>query len=102
MQAQRFDTHGQTVLALTTMLDKLLPKCYLFPYRIPAMQNGKQHEWIQRGGGVGPGGQDPPPLKNHKNIGFLSNTGSDPLENHKATKPAFNVGPPSAPQQNAI
>ena len=24
---------------------------------------------------------DPPPLKNHKNIGFLSNTGSDPLKN---------------------
>ena len=35
----------------------------------------------------------PPPLKNHKNIGFLSNTGPDPLKNHKATKPAFNVGP---------
>ena len=31
-------------------------------------------------------------LKNHKNIGFLSNTGPDPLKNHKATKPAFNVG----------
>ena len=27
------------------------------------------------------------PLKNHKNIGFLSNTGPDPLKNHKATKP---------------
>ena len=26
---------------------------------------------------------------NHKNIGFLSNTGPDPLKNHKATKPAF-------------
>ena len=32
------------------------------------------------------------PLKNHKNIGFLSSTGPDPLKNHKATKPAFNVG----------
>ena len=29
----------------------------------------------------------PPPLKNHKNIGFLRNTGPDPLKNHKATKP---------------
>ena len=28
--------------------------------------------------------------------GFLSNTGPDPLKNHKATKPAFNVGPSSA------
>ena len=33
-------------------------------------------------------------LKNHKIKGFLSNTGEDPLKNHKATKPAFNVGPP--------
>ena len=29
----------------------------------------------------------PAPLKNHKNIGFLSNTGPDPLK--KATKPAL-------------
>ena len=35
----------------------------------------------------------PPPLENYKNIGFLSNTGPDPLKNHKATKQAFNVGP---------
>ena len=33
------------------------------------------------------------PLKNRKNIGFLSNTGPDPLKkNHKAAKPAFNNG----------
>ena len=44
----------------------------------------------------------PPPLKNHKNIEFLSNTVPDPLKNHKATKPAFNVGPSSASQQNTI
>ena len=37
-----------------------------------------------------------PPLKNHKNIGFLSNAGRDPLKNHKAAKPAFNVGQSSA------
>ena len=41
------------------------------------------------GGGRGSG----PPLKNHKNIGFLCNTGPDPLKNHKATKPAFNGVP---------
>ena len=41
----------------------------------------------------GTGGPDRPTLKNHKNIGFLSNTGPDPLKNHKAAKPAFNVGP---------
>ena len=32
-----------------------------------------------------------PSLKNDKNIGFLSNIGPDPLKNHKATKPAFNL-----------
>ena len=43
------------------------------------------------------------PLENHKkNIGFLSNTGPDPLKNHKATRPAFNVGLSSARQRNAI
>ena len=36
------------------------------------------------------------PPEKHKNIGFLSNTGSVPLKNHKATKPAFNVGPLSS------
>ena len=29
------------------------------------------------------------PLGNHKAIGSHSNTGPDPLKNHKATKPAF-------------
>ena len=41
-------------------------------------------------------------LKIHKGIGFLSNTGLDPLKNHKATKPAFNVGTSSVSQHNAI
>ena len=41
-----------------------------------------------RGGGQGVR----TPLENHKNIGVLSNTGLDPLKNHKATKPAFNAG----------
>ena len=41
-------------------------------------------------------------MKNHKAIGFLSNTGPDPLKNHKATKPAFSVGPSSVHQRNAI
>ena len=41
-------------------------------------------------------------FKIHKNTGFLSNTGPDPLKNHKSTKPAFNVGSSSARQRNAI
>ena len=43
---------------------------------------------IQRGGETG----GPPPEKLQKYKG-LSNTGLDPLKNHKATKPAFNVRP---------
>ena len=58
----------------------------------------KSHMRIQRG----TGGQTPPPLENHKNIGVLSNTGLDPLKNDKATNLAFNVGPSSARQRNAI
>ena len=38
------------------------------------------------------------PLKYHKHIGFLSNSGPDPLKNHNATKPEFNVGLSSARQ----
>ena len=36
-----------------------------------------------------------PPLENLKAVGFLINIGPDPLENHKAAKPAFNVVPSS-------
>ena len=43
-----------------------------------------------------------PTLKNHKNIGFHTNTGPDHLKKHKATKPSFNVGPSSAHQRNTI
>ena len=57
------------------------------------------HGRIQRGGG----GRGPdPPLKNHNNIGFLCNTGPEPVRNRKATKPAFNAGPSSARQRNTI
>ena len=43
----------------------------------------------------------PPPGKSQKHR-VLSNTGPDPLKNYKPTKPAFNVGPSSARQRNAI
>ena len=54
-----------------------------------------------RGGETGVQNPPPPPEK-HKTIGFLSNTGPDPLENHNASKPAINVWPSSARQRNAI
>ena len=50
-------------------------------------------------GSRGETGSGPPPLKNHKNIEFLSYTGQDPLKFSKTTKPAFNVGSSSARQQ---
>ena len=39
--------------------------------------------------GVTGGPDPPPPLKNHINLGFLSNTSPDPLKNHKTTKQAY-------------
>ena len=43
----------------------------------------------------------PPPLKSPK-YRVISNTGQDPLKNHKAAQPAFNAGPSAARQRNAI
>ena len=45
------------------------------------------------GGPTGDRGSGPP--KNQKTVGFPSNTGPDSQNNHKVTKPAFNVGPSS-------
>ena len=39
--------------------------------------------------GGGGGGRGPDPSGKLQSYKFLSNTGPDPLENHKATKPAF-------------
>ena len=44
----------------------------------------------------------PPPPEKSQNIGFLSNSGPDPLKNHKATKPTFDIGPKSARQRSAF
>ena len=57
----------------------------------------------QEGGGGGVRGSGlPSPEKYNQNIGSLINTGPDIPKNHKATKPAFNVGPSSVRQRNAI
>ena len=47
------------------------------------------------------GGRGSRPPEKSQNIGYLSNTGPDPLKNHKATKPSVNVGPSSIRQRNA-
>ena len=57
-----------------------------------------EHVRIQRGIEA----PDAPPLKNHKNIGFLTNSDPDPLKNYEATESAFNVGPSWTRQRNAI
>ena len=54
---------------------------------------------VMGGSREGTGGPDPPPMKNHKNIGFLTNTGPVPLKTHKMLG---HVGPSSARQRNAI
>ena len=55
--------------------------------------------WADPDGGTR--GPDPL-LENHKAIWFLISTGPVPMENHKATKSAFNVGPSSVSQRNAL
>ena len=60
------------------------------------------HGPIQRGGGGGGGGSRPPsPEKSQKLRVYLQYWSRSP-ENHKATKPAFNLGPLSARQRNNI
>ena len=59
----------------------------------------KTSRHFMRGSSGGEGVRNP--TETSQNIGFLSNTSLDPLKNHKATKPAFNVGPLSARQRNA-
>ena len=53
--------------------------------------------YMKQHGGGGDRGSGPP-LKNHKNIGFLSNVGPDSLKNLKSIKPAFNFVHSSARQ----
>ena len=62
-------------------------------YREPHLSNHMRGSRGGRGSG--------PTVKNHKTIGFLSNTGADPVKNHKATKPAFNVEPAKRPFINS-
>ena len=61
----------------------------------------RKHMRIQTGD-RGSGPPPPHPRKIKKNIGLIHNTGPDLPKNHKATKPAFKVGPSSARQRNGI
>ena len=64
--------------------------------------HGQSHQGECMGGSRGGTGGPDPPEKSQKSIGFLCNTGTDPLKNYKAIKPAFSVGPISAHQRNTI
>ena len=57
------------------------------------------HGRIQRGGH---GVRNPPPLKNHKNIGFLSNTGPVPLKNQASIQCWSIISPPAKHHLNGI
>ena len=80
-----------------------VPINILTPYFLTIFNlNFELHGRIQRGWGAGQV-VGTPHGKSQSYIGFLSNTGRYPPENHKATKPAFNVGGPSlVSQQNDI
>ena len=48
------------------------------------------------------GSGPPPPLKNHKHLRFLNNSGPDPLKKYEATEASIQYGSSSARQRNAI
>ena len=81
---------------------QLVQYLYNTPDGCPGKQILKGAQTHTCGYREGTGGPDPIPMKNHKVIGFLSNTGPDSLKNDKTTQPAFNVKPSSARQRNAI
>ena len=65
-------------------------------YVNPFQTNGIFHKYthhvrIQRGATGG-----------HQKLGCVSNSGQDPLKNHEATEPAFNVGPSLARHLNGV
>ena len=62
-------------------------KTPISPHSLSICSGRKLHSWADPEGGGGDRGSGPP-LKNHKNIVNLSNTGPDPQKNNKATKQA--------------
>ena len=94
-----FDLH-QVIIGLENQFLVFLRVAVLHRFTIIRKKDlyGQEiHVQIQRGIGI-----RTPLLKIHKAIGIHSNTGPGHLENHKATKPALNVGPSSACQRTTI
>ena len=65
---------------------------------IIVLNGGKRAEQITCMDPEGGTGAPDPPEPKKPDFRFLSNTGPDPLYNHKATKPELNVGPSSTCQ----
>ena len=76
------------ILTLSVICVLLLPLCVVVLCLVPCADPE----------GEGAGVLDPPPLEISQKYRGFSNTGPDPLKNHKAAKPAFNVEPSSARQ----
>ena len=82
---------------MKVMTDRQMVNLYMFSGSDCSVHSVFHHAWVQRARDRGFR-----PLTNYKATGFLSNSGQDPLKNHYTTKPAFDVGPSSAHQRNAI
>ena len=85
------------IMALTAHMRKV-PHACSSPFHRDRMSN-------MCGSREGTGGPDPPPLKNHKNTGFSSNTGPDPLKN-RSCQPSIQcwaiIGPPAKRHLNGV
>ena len=75
---------------------------YIYFYAFPVQPKKTEESCADSDPGVVTRIPDPHPLENHNLKGFLRNTAQEPLDNHKAIQPAFNFGPPSTRQRNAI
>ena len=75
--------------------------CIFFRFGLPTINHVFLDDAPMCGSRQGDKGSGPPPALS-QNLLFLSHSGLNPLKNHKESKPAVNVGPSTAPQQNAI
>ena len=68
---------------MTSITGNITQQPFKWKWTGPVDKSGKFQMFLSNTG--------PDPLKNHKSIGFLCNTVPDIMKNRKATQPAFNV-----------